>query len=64
MIFHKIQHYSINVLCAVIHGFVPVWIDGGDVFVCGCVWALWGSLWGGQSSLQRRSPEIDFLKVI
>lgn len=36
------QLYSVNVLCAVIHGFVPVWIDRGDVFVCGCVLSSMG----------------------
>ncbi len=48
-IFHKkvsSQHHLINVLSAVIHGFVPVWIDGVMcLYVCVCVCVCMRSVW-------------------
>ncbi len=66
-IFHKkasSQHYLINVLSAVIHGLVPVWIDGVMclyVCVCVCVYVGVYALYvvrteGGRVHLQLRPP--------
>ncbi len=72
-IFHKkvsSQHHLINVLSAVIHGLVPVWIDGVMclyvcVCVCVCVYALCvGRTEGGRVHLQLRPPEISFVNII
>lgn len=58
------ETYLTNVVNAVIHGFVPVWIDG-VMCLCVGVYELYVvHTEGGRVHLQPRPPEISFVNFI